>query len=45
MFEIAQILDVQEVLWNFFLLSCVIHNAKRHISTTAIRLVYLIIRE
>ena len=43
MFEIAQILDVQEVLWNYFLFihPCVINNAKRHTSSTAIRLVYL----
>ena len=44
MFEIAQILDVQEVL-GFFPLLCVIHDAKRHTSSIAIRLVYLKTRE
>ena len=44
MFEIAQVLDVQEVLWNYFtpyIHPCIIHDAKRHTSSTAIRLVYL----
>ena len=41
MFEIAQVLDVQKVLGNFILITCVIYDAKRHTSSTAIRLVYL----
>ena len=41
MFEIAQVLDVQKVLGNFILTTCVIHDAKWHTSTLTIRFVYL----
>ena len=47
MFEIIQVLDVQEVLGNFVLplLPCIIQDAKRHTSTLSLRLVHLITRE
>ena len=47
MFEIIQVLDVQEMLGNFVLplLPCIIQDAKRHTSTLSLRLVHLITRE
>ena len=42
MFEIAQVLDVQEVLIICFFLPCVIHDTKREGGSFPFRLVHLI---